>query len=449
MALMVHLPRSPRWLAVALVLAASQAAAHGGAPQVKHIRFPDAAGGAAWLMDELGLLARTEDGFTWLCDDSVSPVVGFEIVAPLDADRWVLSTRAGIFLTETAGCGYTQVPGPLTEHVTASLLPHPGRPLEFLTSTATLGILNDVYRSVDGGQTWTPAGLESTTRVRSLVRSEADPEVVFASHGAGASRSDDGGASFQPIALGPPAEDLPGEMPIRPEEFRFLATHPVDPGTAFAVVERFPASFLVRTDDGGQTWRVALAIEDSPDSLAFTRDGQRALMSTPFLGLQRSVDGGGTWEPVATDGIVGCLTREPATDRIWACGRGRPMQWVAAHTDDLGGTWDVALAQYADLVGTWTCPADSTTARACRQQCPPADPACVPPDAGVPGDASIVDGGVEPVDGAARDAGTEADAGPTPAGSTGGDDGCRATPGGAPALPWLLLLLIFRRRRAL
>ncbi|MEZ4467043.1 MAG: hypothetical protein R3F43_21995 [bacterium] len=76
----------------------------------------------------------------------------------------------------------------------------------------------------------------------------------------------------------------------------------------------------------------------------------------PFLGLQRSVDGGRLREPVATDGIVGCLTREPATDRIWACGRGRPMQWVAARSDDLGRTWDVALARYADLVGTWTAP---------------------------------------------------------------------------------------------
>ncbi|MCA9528424.1 MAG: hypothetical protein KC549_19200, partial [Myxococcales bacterium] len=401
---MAH-PLSPPALAALVALGlAGQAAAHGGAPQVKHIRFPPAVGGTPWLMDELGLLARTDAGYTWLCDDSVSPVVGFEIIEPLDADHWVLSTRAGIFLTEVAGCGYTQVPGPLTEHVTASLLPHPGRPGELLTSTATLGILNDVYRTVDGGQTWTPAGLESTTRIRSILRSDADPDVVYASHGAGASRSDDGGARFVPITLGPPAEALPGEMPIRPEEFRFLASHPVDPAVAFAVIERFPASFVVRTDDAGATWTVVLAIEDSPDSLAFTQDGQRALMSTPFLGLQRSVDGAQTFEAVPSAGIIGCLTREPGTDRIWACGRGRPLTWVAATTDDLGATWDVELAQYADLVGTWSCPADSTTAHACRQQCPPADPACVPPDGGVPDTTS--DGGAE--DAGVADAGAEA-----------------------------------------
>ncbi|MEZ4467044.1 MAG: hypothetical protein R3F43_22000 [bacterium] len=134
----------------------------------------------------------------------------------------------------------TQVPGPLTSTSPPRSSPTPAA--EFLTSTATLGILNDVYRSVDGGRRPGPAGLESTTRVRSLVRSGRSRSSSPAA--APATSGDDGGASFQPIALGPPAEDLPGEMPIRPEEFRFLATHPVDRGTAFAVVERFPASFL-------------------------------------------------------------------------------------------------------------------------------------------------------------------------------------------------------------
>lgn len=429
---------------LALLLLTGQALAHGGAPQIKHIRFPPQAGGAAWLMDELGLLAEVPTGFSWLCDDSVSPLVGFEIVAPVDEQTWVLSTRAGVFRTEDRGCSYEQVPGALTEHVTAGLLPHPNRPEELLTATATLGILNDVYRTVDGGQTWTPSGLESTTRIRSFIRAEADPALVYASHGAGASRSDDGGATFAPIALGPDAALLPDGLPVRPEEFRFLATSPTARLEVMAIIERFPKSFLIHSSDGGASWRHIFSLEDSPDSLVYTLDGRGLLMSTPFLGLFRSTDGGARFEPVASPGIIGCLTREPASDRIWACGRGRPLPWVVAVTPDLGDTWQVKLQQYADLVGGWDCAPGTETALACSRQCPPADPACMPPDGGIadaaPGDP--VDGGVDaaPVDGA-----PEADAAP-PTG--GGDDGC-AVGGGGPTglLGWLALILVWRRNR--
>jgi hypothetical protein len=439
--------------ALAVLFTTQLALAHGGAPQVKYIRFPPQAGGAAWLMDELGLLAQVPEGFAWLCDDSVSALVGFEIVAPIDATTWVLSTRAGVFRTEDRGCSYTQVPGVLTEHVTAGLSPHPDRPLELVTATATLGIPNDVFRTVDGGLTWQAAGLESSTRIRSFVRSEADPQVLYASHGAGASRSDDGGARFAPIALGPDPALLPDPTPVRPEEFRFLATSPVTPLEVVAVIERFPKSFLVHSYDGGASWQHTFSLEDSPDGLVFTNDGTGLLMSTPFLGLFRSTDGGRQWVSVPAPGIIGCLARNPATGHIWACGRGRPLPWVAASTPDLGESWAVALAQYADLAAGWECPEGSPTALACARQCPPADPACMPPDGGVT-DGGVADGGLDGgVDGG-RDAGP--DGGPGAAESaqpnTGGgsDGGCAS--GGPPAGGgWLALalgaLLMNRGRR--
>ncbi len=431
------------------LLAGGAALAHGGAPQVKYIRFPPQAEGAAWLMDELGLLAEVPEGFAWLCDDSVSTLVGFEIVAPVDATTWVLSTRAGVFRTEDRGCSYTQVPGALTEHVTAGLLPHPDHPQELVTATATLGIPNDVYRTVDGGRTWQAAGLASTTRVRSFLRSEADPEVLYASHGAGASRSDDGGATFQPIALGPDPALLPDATEVRPEEFRFLATSPVDRLEVVAVIERFPKSFLVHSRDGGASWQHTFSLEDSPDGLVFLGDGQRLLMSTPFLGVFRSTDGGAMWEPISSPGILGCLARDPATDHIWACGRGRPLAWVAAATPDLGETWEVKLQAYADLAAGWECAEGTATDRACSRQCPPADPACVPPDGGVV-DGGIVDGGggVEGdvgVDAAPGDAARDA----APSAAGGGNEGCTAGGGhGFGGLGGLgMLLLLWWRRR--
>lgn len=420
-------------------LLATQALAHGGAPLVKYIRFPAQAAGAAWLMDELGLLAQVPAGFTWLCDDSVSPLLGFEVVAPVDDQNWVLSTRAGVFRSEDRGCSYVQVPGALTQHVTADLLPHPGRPQEMITATVTLGILNDVYRTIDGGRTWQPAGLESITRIRSFVRAEADPELVYASHGAGASRSDDGGASFNPIALGPPGELLPDGEPVRPEEFRFLGTSPVNRLEVVAIIERFPKSFLVFSSDGGVTWRHTYSLEDAPDSLAYSRDGTKILMSNPFVGLLRSTNGGAGFDLVPTPGIVGCLTREPGGDRIWACGRGRPIPWVAAFTENFGDSWEVRLQQYADLAGSWECPAGSPTAVACERQCPPAEPFCMP-DLGLT-DGAVTDAGLDAAP--AADAEPGVDAAPPSARSGGGD--CSVA-GGGRAWPLMLLLGPWRRR---
>lgn len=406
---------------------------HGAAPQVKEIRWPAHADGRIWLVDELGLLDQRDDGFYWLCDDTVSALVGFDSAyAPGgDGATWIVATRGGIFRTTDGGCSFTQVPGPLTQHVVIGLWGHPARPMEILTTTQTLGIPNDVWRSTDGGQTWTAAGLNSMGRVRSLVRSPADPDVVYATHGAGVGRSSDGGARFTPVTLGPPVEALADGLEVLPQEFRLLAAHPVDPDIVFALIERFPASFVVRSTDGGQSWQVVLSIEDASDSLAFEPNGQRGILANPFVGVFRTEDAGETWQMIDSPGAMGCLTTGPQ-GAIWACGRGEPRAWVAASTTDLGATWTPVIAQYTELAGSFMCPPDSPTAMACAGRCEPGDQACLD---------RLVDGEMEPDQGAA-DAGVDAAPAPDPPDTSGSSsDGCRAAPR-TPGTPWALLVLL-------
>lgn len=429
-----------------LAFAGAPAAAfgHGAAPQVKEIRWPAHAEGRVWLVDELGLLDERMDGFHWLCDDTVSTLVGFDSAHSVDAsgDVWVVATRAGIFRTTDRGCSFAQVPGPLTEHVVVGLWGHPDRPDEILTTTQTLGIANDVWRTTDGGQTWTASGINAAGRVRSLVRSPANPDVIWSTHADGASRSDDGGASFVAVTLGPPPEASPDGLDVRPEEFRLLAAHPQDAATVFALVERFPESFVSRSTDAGESWEIVLGVEDAPDSMAFDATGQGGLLASPFAGLFRTEDAGSTWQLVPSPGRMGCLSTAP-DDAIWACGRGQPRPWVAASTADLGASWTPALDDYLDLIPMWDCPAGSPTALACADRCQPGDGECL---------AGMIDGGVA-VEMGVADAGPDGgDAMPDtmpepPPESTGGGDDCSQSggDGGVWGL-WCLALLALRRR---
>jgi MYXO-CTERM domain-containing protein len=434
-------------VAASILFFATFAFAHGAAPRVKEIRWPAHGDGAVWLVDELGLLDERADGYHWLCDDTVSALVGFDSVHSVDAsgDVWVVATRAGVFRTIDRGCSFTRVEGPLTEHVVVGLWGHPERPNEVLTSTQTLNIPNDVWRSTDGGLTWIAGGIQASARVRSVVRSAANPDVIYATHGDGASRSVDGGISYVPIALGPPIEAFPDGLEVLPQEFRLLTGHPLDEDIVFGLIERFPDSFLVRTVDGGANWTIVMAIGDAPDSIAFDADGQRALLTSPFLGLFRSDDAGESWAMVSSPGRMGCLTVAP-DGAIWACGQGQPRPWVAASTTDLGATWDTALDVYTSLAGTWMCPAGSPTALACADRCNPSDQACLDgmfADAGAP-DMGVADAGM------VADADGLPDLGPAPAG--GGSDDCQSVPGG-PSAPLggalFLLGLAWARRRSI
>jgi photosystem II stability/assembly factor-like uncharacterized protein len=434
-----------KWLPLLTGLLVSTAWGHGAAPQVKEIRWPVHGDGRIWLVDELGLLDQQDDGFYWLCDDTVSTLVGFDSAHSTDPNgiEWIVATRGGIFRTTDRGCSFVQIPGDLTQHVVVGLWAHPERPLEVLTTTQTLGIPNDVWRSTDGGQTWSAAGINTGGRVISLVRSAANPEVIFTTHGDGISRSGDGGATFQPVTLGPPVEDLPDELEVLPQEFRLLSGHPVDPNVVFALIERFPASYLVRSADGGLSWQVIMPIEDAPESLAFEANGRRGLMASPFEGVFRTQDGGLNWEMVPSPGALGCLTPGP-NGAIWACGRSQARPWVAASTTDLGASWTPLMEQYTELAGGWDCPAESQTALACAERCQPADQACL--DGLV--NAEMPDMGEG--DGGDQDMG-EVDGGldygmPEPP-PTGGDDDCRAAPGGSGTFWGWLALIGYATRR--
>lgn len=358
--------------ATLLMVASPPTSAHLGEPSIQGLRFPPSRAEAPWLIvDNVGLLARGADGWSWLCDEAITPTPGLNDLAPIGADgrRWLAATRAGLFRTDDGGCGFAPIEV-FADDVIGHVVPHPLNADEALITTQTIAVggdgeptTNDIYRTVDGGQSWAPAGLALTGRVRAILRAVADPQVVYAIHSDGALRSDDGGQSFAPIALAD-TDDAAGA------DIELLATAPDDPRVVYSAFARFPDSDLLRSDDGGQSWRSIARFPDVPSAMIIDPESGHMLIAMPFEGLMRSDDGGESWQPMPLPlpgAWFDCLTWRDGV--AWACVR-RGAPYSVAHSDDFGQTWQGEFAaDYRDIAGPWSCPADSPTAATCAEAC--------------------------------------------------------------------------------
>jgi hypothetical protein len=445
---------------------------HGGTPRVVQISFPPQLAGGYWaITDNQGLYAGDEAGVRWLCEDSVVSNAGFLQAVPVAEDdrTWLVATNFGLHRTEDGGCNFIPVGGPLDGHLPVGLWVDPDRPTDILTATQTPGRPNDVYRSEDGGRTWTGAGLAVEGIVHDVLRAPTDPTRVWVTHARGAARSEDGGRTFEAMPLGPP------ELGAVPEEFRLLTGHPRRADEIWATIERFPDSTVVRSQDGGRTFSPMLTLGDTPGGLVFDASAQRALLISRFDEFRRSEDGGETWIRVPESlPLLGCLVIEPATGHLWGCSNVFFMgPFVLGRSEDFGETWTPVLSRFTDVRTQWRCAAEAQATRACEGLCPgqAAGATCDLADAGGPPgstDAERFDvSALLPIDATLADATVDPDAGPltavpdavvtppTATGASGGGCAAAGRRGAMPAtIPGLLLaaalgLAVRRGRRAM
>jgi photosystem II stability/assembly factor-like uncharacterized protein len=210
---------------------------------------------------------------------------------------FVSTTWRGLSRAERSGASW-EVTRHLEEEETRSLAASADEGLVLL---GTQG--RGVWRSDDAGATWSRSGLEKTI-VKSLAFSPADPNVVYAGTKPPALfKSGDGGRAWSELegfrAVRRWWWRQPAERPTTPY-VSALAASPADPDVAVAGVE---AGAVLRTDDGGVTWRGHLrgAVRDC-HVLAFHHkepyvyEGGGAIRK-PGAAISR--DAGATWERVA------------------------------------------------------------------------------------------------------------------------------------------------------
>ena len=324
-------------------------------------RVPDVVGDPAnaskfYVGAAAGGVWKTTDGgatFTPIFDGQGSPAIGALAVDPRDSNILYVGTGES-----NPGAGNSTFPG------------------------------DGVWKTTDGGATWQHLGLDPTLAIGRIVIDPKNPNNIFvAALGGlfarnvdrGVYRSQDGGLTWTKVLF---VSDIAGAVD--------LAIDPVDPRRVFAATWeriRMPSqrlygglgSGLWRSVDGGTTWarltsglpattteesRIGVAIAPSSPSTVyavFYRKSDQGLD-----GLFRSLDGGNTWTRQSATNLTGIIGAQGFwAGRIFVHPTNASEIWVdgisLGRSTDGGASFASVGGMHVDHHAQWFFPANPAT----------------------------------------------------------------------------------------
>ncbi|MBS1110626.1 MAG: hypothetical protein H6Q88_2618, partial [Anaeromyxobacteraceae bacterium] len=227
-----------------------------------------------------GVWKTVNAGTTWtpIFDDQASYAIGAVTIDPNDPlTVWVgtgenNSQRSvgygdGVYRSSDGGRTWKNMGLRTSGHIGRILVDPRDSKIVWVAAQGTLwsgGGERGVYRTADGGATWTQVlkGENDWTGAADIQLDPRNPDVVYAAlwqrmrrqwgfinggPGSGLHKTSDGGATWQKLSSGLPAEEL-GKIG--------LAVSPADPGIVYAVVEAANREGgIFRSANGGSSWR--------------------------------------------------------------------------------------------------------------------------------------------------------------------------------------------------
>ncbi|HEY0591320.1 MAG TPA: glycosyl hydrolase [Thermoanaerobaculia bacterium] len=247
--------------------------------------------------------------------------IGDIAVDPADDDTWFIAVASGnVWKTTNAGTTFTPIFDGEGSYSIGCVAIDPKNPLVVWVGTGennsqrSVGYGDGVYKSVDGGKSWTNVGLKASEHIGKILIDPTDANVVWvaaqgplwsAGGDRGLYKTTDGGKNWKKV------------LEISPNTgVSDIVMDPRDPNVVYAsayqrrrhvwtLIDGGPESGIHKTRDGGATWeklskglpkeemgRIGLAIAPArPDTVYAIIEA-----ADKKGGFFRSVDGGANWE---------------------------------------------------------------------------------------------------------------------------------------------------------
>ncbi|MFL5348935.1 MAG: WD40/YVTN/BNR-like repeat-containing protein [Hyalangium sp.] len=422
-------PPTPCWrlLLVLLTLRALPALAHGGLPETSNLSLRRGSSEDFISGSTFGAVISRDHGQTWrwLCPEGM----GIGAWRPeryfwLTGGPLLAATGSALIRSSDGACTWNTHPFFKDTWVT-NLAVHPTDERIMYATTGKPSVANGIFRSEDGGETWTAVTVLSLDVRYSAIRiAPSDPQRIYASGQDSAGmmffdRSNDGGQTWT---------RLPQPLPQfqRPYDLNLLLVSDILPEVVWARVSAQGFSYLLKSTDGGATLTQAMQTADVIVGAEASADGRTVWVSTPVHMYRGRGD-----EPFAELPLPNgnaCALRVGAL--LYGCGSNWVHDWALGLSHDEGTTWE-PIVGLSSIQGSHVCPAGTPVQELC--------PSRWPQLAAILGAPTYGDGGVD----SPPDAGTSDPGEPLPPPKK----GCSATTGLVPAAILLLTLTLGRRSR--
>jgi hypothetical protein len=334
-----------------VLLGAPGASANGRFPSAQQIAVHPRDPNRIWQRATHGMLTSCDRGksWRWICEASVG-YRGVEdpTIAVAESGKMLASFFDGLAQTDDNGCNFAltrEIGNQNVEDVSVEKS-DPKRAVAITSTGGDTGYTNEIWRSIDGGVTWSKLGqnLDPTYLAFTIDVAPSDSKTIYVT--AASYITGDGGVTISSQGMLLRTSDDAQtwqtiEIPGTDNETQpFLsAVHPTDPKKLYLRVRGpgrtgaeagFVENQLLYSENGGDTWTKIFEADGDMLGFALSPDasdvlvgvGDSRLTDRPVdpqsLGLYRSKTSAFAFQRISEALHIGCLTFDG--DELWVCG---------------------------------------------------------------------------------------------------------------------------------